>query len=53
MGVTSLCSGEVEEIQGGWWQAVLAAAGAAIYMYNNYDDYVEGFIAAREHYASN
>jgi hypothetical protein len=33
---------ELLKIEGGYWQAVLAAAGACIYVYNNWGDFVAG-----------
>ena len=33
---------ELREVDGGLWQAVLAAVGAGIYVYNNWGDFVAG-----------
>jgi lactobin A/cerein 7B family class IIb bacteriocin len=38
-----LSKNELMEVEGGWWQAALAALGAIIYVYNNWDDFVAGF----------
>lgn len=34
---------ELQKVDGGWWQAALAAAGAIIYLYNEGGDLVRGF----------
>ena len=41
-GVQEIHTNEQKLKNGGWWQAALAAAGAAIYGYNNWDDFVAG-----------
>jgi len=41
--VKELSFNEMTEIYGGYWQAALAVMGAAIYIYNNWDDFVRGF----------
>jgi lactobin A/cerein 7B family class IIb bacteriocin len=34
---------ELTEVKGGFWQAALAIIGAAIYVYNNAEDFAKGF----------
>lgn len=33
---------EMQNVNGGWVALTLAVAGAAIYVYNNWDDFCEG-----------
>ncbi|MBY0433853.1 MAG: hypothetical protein K2U26_07065 [Cyclobacteriaceae bacterium] len=41
--VQELTLDSLENVKGGWWQAGLALLGAAIYLYNNSGDFVDGF----------
>jgi len=41
--VVSLDEKELENSNGGWIATVVAIASAAIYLYNNGDDFIEGF----------
>ncbi len=34
---------ELQNLNGGWLALTIAIAGAVIYVYNNKDDFVEGF----------
>jgi hypothetical protein len=38
-----LDANDLQKVNGGWWQAALAAAGAGIYVYNNWGDFCRGF----------
>ena len=38
-GFETLNSKELQEIEGGWWQAALVIAGAVVYLYNNKEDF--------------
>lgn len=42
LGVSELTDNELLEANGGWWQAALAIASAAIYLYNEGHDFIEG-----------
>lgn len=34
---------QMNEVNGGWIATAIAIAGACIYLYNNWDDFAEGF----------
>jgi hypothetical protein len=42
MGVQEMDSEQLK-VNGGWLAGFLAVAGAAIYVYNNWDDFADGF----------
>ena len=44
-GVQEMNAEEMSTMNGGWFSAALAVAGAAIYVYNNWDDFKAGFKA--------
>lgn len=43
LNLVELNNQEVVSIDGGWWQAALAAMGAVIYVYNEGGDFIKGF----------
>ena len=43
--VQDMTKQEMKQTDGGWLLAAIAIAGAAIYINNNYGDFVEGFKA--------
>ena len=43
LNLVELNAQEVQEVEGGWWQAALSILGAAIYIYNEGGDFVKGF----------
>ena len=42
-GVQEMENDKMQNINGGWIGTALAIVGAGIYIYNNWDDFAEGF----------